>query len=172
MKEKSATDIKHRLAIAMLVSLVLLLVITSGCVAAGAQTKQPSIYSSEIYDASKVSPATEQEVLDFLAQDATDENSWRKEVYEPGHFSADVWWNAYKQGLEACMVWVKRWKWGEEQIHWVVKFRIEDETQNCWLWVEPSSDEVVDEDDYAIQDTFCGEEAFILCKTWWEESLS
>jgi len=70
------------------------------------------------------------------------------------------------------MVWVKRMKWGEEQLHWVVKFRIEDETQNYWLWVEPSSDGVVDEDDYAIQDTFCGEEAFNLCKIWWEESLS
>jgi len=70
------------------------------------------------------------------------------------------------------MVWVKRMKWGEEQIHWVVKFRIEDETQNCWLWVEPSSDKVADEDDYAIQDTFCGKEAFNLCNTWWKESLS
>jgi len=172
MKEKSATDMKQRLALVILVSLVALLIITSGCVAAGAQTREPYTYSSEIYDASKVSPATEQEVLDFLAQDTTDKNVWRAEVYECGHFSADVWWNAYMQGLETCMVWVKRMKLGEEQIHWVVKFRIEDETQNYWLWVEPSSDEVVDEDDYTIQDTFCGEEAFNLCQTWWEESLS
>jgi hypothetical protein len=172
MKEKSVTDMKQRLALVILVSLVALLIITSGCVAAGAQTREPYTYSSETYDASKVSPATEQEVLDFLAQDSTDKNLWREEVYECGHFSADVWWNAYMQGLEACMVWVKRMKWGEEQLHWVVKFRIEEETQNCWLWIEPSSDEVVDEDDYAIQDTFCGKEAFNLCKTWWEESTS
>jgi hypothetical protein len=94
---------------------------------------------------------------------------WVAGRYECGHFAADVWWNSYMQGLEACMVWVTRMKWGEEQLHWIVKFRIEDGTQNYWLWVEPSSDEVVDEDDYVIQDTFCGEEAFNLCKTWWEE---
>ena len=172
MKRKRAIDIKRGLAFVILVSLIALLIITSGCVAAGAQTKEPYTYSSEIYDASEVSPATEQEVLDFLAQDATDKNLWREGVYECGHFSADVWWNAYMQGLEVCMVWVKRMKWGEEQPHWVVKFRIEDKAQNYWLWIEPSSDEVVDEDDYAIQDTFCEEEAFNLCKTWWEESLS
>jgi len=172
VKRKRAIDIKRGLAFVILVSLIALLIITSGCVAAGAQTKEPYTYSSEIYDASKVSPATEQEVLDFLAQDATDKNLWREGVYECGHFSADVWWNAYIQGLEVCMVWVKRMKWGEEQPHWVVKFRIEDKAQNYWLWIEPSSDEVVDEDDYAIQDTFCEEEAFNLCKTWWEESLS
>lgn len=172
MKEKSVTDMKQRLALVMLVSLVALLIVISGCVAAGAQTREPYTYSSETYDASNVSPATEQEVLDFLAQDSTDRNVWQAEVYECGHFSADVWWNAYIQGLEACMVWVERIKWGEEQLHWVVKFRVEDKTGSYWLWVEPSSDEVVDEDDYTIQDTFCGEEAFNLCKTWWEESLS
>jgi hypothetical protein len=168
VKRKRATDMKRALAFVILVSLLTVPIITSGCMAAGAQTKEPSIYSSEIYDASKASPATEQEVLDFLAQDATDRNLWREGSYECGHFSADVWWNAYMQGLEACMVWVKRMKWGEEQIHWVVKFRIGSETQNRWLWIEPSTDDVVDEDDYAIQDTFCGEEAFNLCITWWE----
>jgi len=169
MKEKSATDMKQRLTVVILVSLMALLIIISGCVAAGAQTREPYTYSSEIYDAYKVSPATEQEVLDFLAQDTTDKNVWREEVYECGHFSADVWWNAYMEGLEACMVWVERIKWGEEQIHWVVKFRIEDESQNYWLWVEPSTDEVVNEDNYTVQDTFCGEEAFNLCQTWWED---
>jgi len=167
-----ATDIKHALAPVILVSLVALLAFVSGCTAVGAQIREPYTYSSEIYDASKVSPATEQEVLDFLAQDATDKNVWREGVYECGHFSADLWWNAYIQGLEACMVWVKRTKWDKEEIHWVVEFRIEDETRNYWLWIEPSSDEVVDEGDYVIQDTFCGEEAFNLCKTWWEESLN
>jgi hypothetical protein len=168
MKERNIADMKKGLALVILIALIALLIVISGCVAAGAQTRDPSTYSSESYDASKVSPATEQEVLDFLAQDTTDENVWQAEVYECGHFSADVWWNAYMQGLEACMVWVERIKWGEEQAHWVVKFHIKDESQNYWLWVEPSNDEVVDEDDYAIKDTFCGEEAFNLCQTWWE----
>ncbi len=168
MKERKVTDMKQRLAQVILVSLIALLIVISGCAAAGAQTKEPSTYSSEVYDASKVSPETEQEVLDFLAQDDTDKNVWQAEVYECGHFTADLWWNAYGRGLEACMVWVKRIKWGEEQIHWVIKFHIEDGTQNYWLWVEPSNDEVVDEEDYTIQDTFCGEEAFNLCITWWE----
>jgi hypothetical protein len=168
MKERNIADMKKGLALVILIALIALLIVISGCVAAGAQTRDPSTYSSESYDASKVSPATEQEVLDFLAQDTTDENVWQAEVYECGHFSADVWWNAYMQGLEACMVWVERIKWGEEQVHWVVKFHIKDESQNYWLWVEPSNDEVVDEDDYAIKDTFCGEEAFNLCQTWWE----
>ncbi len=155
MKERKVTDMKQRLALVILVSLIALLIVISGCAAAGAQTKEPSTYSSEVYDASKISPATEQEVLDFLAQDDTDKNVWQAEVYECGHFTADLWWNAYGRGLEACMV-------------WVIKFHIEDETQNYWLWVEPSNDEVVDEEDYTIQDTFCGEEAFNLCITWWE----
>jgi hypothetical protein len=166
------TDIKRALALVILVSLVVLLAFISGCAAAGAQIREPYTYSSETYDASRVSPTPEQEVLDFLTQDTTDKNLWRKGVYECGHFAGDLWWNAYMEGLEACLVWVKYWEQDEEQVHWVVNFRIEDETQNYWLWVEPSSDEVVDEDDYTIQDTFCGEEAFNLCKTWWEESLS
>jgi len=170
--KRRTTDIKHSLNIVILVSLVTLLIITSGCVAAGAQTRESYTYSSEIYDASKVSPAAEQEVLDFLARDSTDEKLWISGRYECGHFAADVWWNAYTQGLEACMVWVKRWKWGEEQLHWVVRFHVGNETQNYWLWVEPSSDKVVEEDDYTIQETFCGEDAFKLCKTWWEESSS
>jgi len=163
---------KRALVLVILVSLVALPAFISGCTSVIAQTREPYTYSSEIYNASKASPASEQEVLDFLVQDTTDKNLWREGVYECGHFSADLWWNAYMQGLEACLVWVKYWEWGKEQVHWVVKFHIEDETQNYWLWVEPSSDEVVDEDDYAIQDTFCGEQAFNLCKTWWEESLS
>jgi hypothetical protein len=170
-KERKTTDIKRTLVL-VIVSLMALLIITSGCVPAGAQTREPYTYSSEIYDASKVSPATEQEVLDFLAQDPTDNNVWIKGVYECGHFAADLWWNAYMQGLEACMVWVKHWEQGTEQDHWVVKLHIGNATQNYWLWVEPSSDEVVNEGDYTIQDTFCGEEAFNICKTWWEESLS
>ncbi len=169
MKERNVVDMKKRLILVILISLIALLMVVSGCVAAGAQIEDPYTYSSEIYDATKVSAATELEVLDFLAQDATDENVWRSEVYECGHFSADVWWNAYMQGLEACMVWVERIKWGEEQIHWVVKFHIEDENRNYWLWVEPSTDEVVNENDYTIKDTFCGEEAFDLCQTWWKD---
>jgi hypothetical protein len=108
-----ATDINRTLALVILISLVVLLVFISGCVAAGAQIRESYTYSSEIYDASKVSSATEQEVLDFLAQDTTDKNVWKEGSYECGHFSADVWWNAYMQGLEACMVWVKRMRWGQ-----------------------------------------------------------
>jgi hypothetical protein len=171
-EERRAIAIKRALVLVILISLMALLVFISGCMPAGAQTRESYTYSSEIYDASKVSPTTEQEVLDFLVQDTTDENLWREGVYECGHFSADVWWDAYMQGLEACMVWVKHMKWGEEQVHWVVKFHVGNETQDYWLWVEPSSDEVVDEDDYTIQDTFCGEEAYNVCKTWWEESSS
>jgi hypothetical protein len=170
MKKKRIENLKRASIIVILVSLVTMIIISSGCMAAGAQTSEPYTYSTDIYDASKVSPVTEQEVLDFLAQDATDKNLWKEVVYECGHFAADVWWNAYMQGLEVCMVWVKRMKWGEEQIHWVVKFRVEDETQSYWLWIEPSSDEVVDEDDYSVQDAFCGEEAFNLCISWWEDN--
>jgi hypothetical protein len=161
---------KHTLVLVILVSLVALPAFISGCMSVSAQTKEPYTYSPEIYNVSKVSPATEQEVLNFLAQDPTDKNVWIKGVYECGHFAADLWWNAYMQGLEACMVWVKHWEQGTEQVHWVVKFRIGNETQNYWLWVEPSSDAVVNESAYTIQDTYCGEEALNLCETWWGES--
>ena len=161
---------KRTLVLVILVSLVASLAFISGCTLVVAQAREPYAYSSEVYNAAKVSPASAQEVLNFLAEDTTDRNLWIEGVYECGHFAADLWWNAYMQGLEACMVWVKHWEQGMEQAHWLVKLRIEDGTQNYWLWVEPSSDEVVDEDDYEIQDTFCGEEAFNLCKTWWDES--
>ena len=163
---------KRALVLVILVSLVALPAFSSGCTSVIAQTREPYTYSSEIYDASKVSSATEQEVLDFLTQDPTDKNLWIKGVYECGHFAADLWWNAYMQGLEACMVWVTYWQQGTERVHWVVKFSIKDVTQNYWLWAEPSSDEVVDEGDYAVQDTYCAEEAFSLCETWWEGNLS
>ena len=169
---QQTTNMKHVLDCVVVVSLLALVVLTSGCTTVGGQVREPHTYSSGTYNASGVSPATEQEVLDFLAQDTTDENSWVEGVYECGHFAADLWWNAYGQGLEACMVWVKHWEQGTEQVHWVVKFHIEDETQNYWFWVDPPSDEIVDEGAYTIQDTFCGEEAFNLCKTWWEGSSS
>ena len=161
---------KRTLVLVILVSLVALLTFISGCTLVVAQTREPYTYSSEVYNAAKVSPASEQEVLNFLAQDTTDRNLWIGGVYECGHFTADVWWNAYMQGLEACMVWVKHWEQGMEQVHWVAKFRIEDQTQDYWLWVEPSSDEVVDEGDYTMQDTYCGEQALNLCRTWWKET--
>jgi hypothetical protein len=169
---QQTTNMKHVLDCILAVSLLALVVLTSGCATVGGQIREPYTYSSETYNASGVSPATEQGLLDFLAQDATDKNSWIEGVYECGHFAADLWWNAYAQGLEACMVWVTHWQQGTEQVHWVVKFRIENEAQNYWLWVEPSSDEVIDERDFAIQDTFCGGEAFSLCKAWWQGNLS
>ena len=169
MEEIGTTDRKRTLVLVILVLPVALLAFISGCTSVVAQFREPYTYSSEVYNAAKVSPASEQEVLNFLAEDTTDKNLWIKEVYECGHFAADLWWNAYMQGLEACMVWVKHWKQGTEQVHWLVKLRIEDETQNYWLWVEPSSDEVVDEGDYTMQDTYCGEQSLNLCKTWWEE---
>jgi hypothetical protein len=163
---------KRALVLVILVSLVALPAFISGCTSVIAQTRAPDTYSSEIYNASRVSPATEQEVLDFLAQDPTDKNLWIKGVYECGHFAADLWWDAYMHGLEACMVWVKHWQQGQELDHWVVKFRVENETQTYWLWVEPSSDKIVNEGDYTIQGTFCGQEALNLCETWWGENTS
>ena len=163
---------KRTLDLVILTSLVVSLAFMSGCVAAGAQIREPNTYSSEIYDATRASPATDQEVLDFLTQDTTDENLWIEGVYECGHFAADLWWNAYTQGLEACMVWVTYPEQGKEQVHWLVKLHVEAETQSHWLWVDPPSDKIVDEGAYTIQDTFCGEEAFNLCKTWWEGNLS
>ena len=163
---------KRTQIIVILMSLLALSALGSGCTSVMAQAREADTYSSEVYNASAVSPATEQGVLNFLAEDLTDKNVWIGGVYECGHIAGDLWWNAYMQGLEACIVWVKYWKHGTEQVHWLVKFHIEDEAQNYWLWVEPSSDGVVNEGDYAIQDTFGGEEAFSLCKTWWAGNSS
>jgi hypothetical protein len=170
VEEIRTTDMKRTLVLVILVSLVASLAFISGCTLVVAQTREPYTYSSEGYNAAKVSPASEQKVLNFLAQDPTDRNLWIEGVYECGHFAADLWWNAYMQGLEACMVWVKHWERSTEQDHWVVKFHIEDATQNYWLWVEPSTDGVVNEGDYTMQDTYCGEQALNLCKTWWKET--
>ena len=170
MEEIGTTDMKRSLVLLILVSLVAALPFISGCTLVVAQTREPCAYSSEVYDAAKISPASEQEVLNFLAEDPTDKNLWIEGVYECGHFAADLWWDAYVQGLEASMVWVKHRERSTEQDHWVIKLHIEDTTQDYWLWVEPASDDVVDEGDYTIQDTFCGEEALRLCKTWWKET--
>jgi hypothetical protein len=170
VEEIRTTDMKRTLVLVILVSLVASLAFISGCTLVVAQAREPYAYSSEVYNAAKVSPASEQEVLNFLAEDTTDRNLWIEGVYECGHFAADLWWNAYMQGLEACMVWVKHWEQGMEQAHWLVKLRIEDQPQDYWLWVEPSSDEVVDEGDYTMQDTYCREQALNLCKTWWKET--
>lgn len=167
VEETGATDRKRASVLMVLILLVASLAFISGCTLVAAQIREPYTYFSEAYDADKVSPATEQEVLGFLAEDTTDKNLWIAGVYECGHFAADLWWDAYMQGLEACMVWVKHWEQGTEKVHWLVKLRVEDETQNYWLWVEPSSDEVIDEGDYTVQDTYCGEQALNLCKAWW-----
>ena len=161
-------DSKRKSVPVILVSLVLLLALTSGCASVVGQTRGTYDYCSEVYDAAGVSPASEEEVLNFLAEDSTDKNVWIEGVYECGHFAADLWWNAYVRGLEACMIWVTYWERGREQVHWLVKFHVDDETQNHWSWVEPSTDEVVDEGDYTVQDTYCAEQAFNLCRTWWE----
>jgi len=163
---------KCALIFVIIVSLVALPALGSGCTSVMAQTRETYAYSSEIYSARRVSPATEQEVLNFLAQDRTDKNVWIKGVYECGHVAADLWWNAYVQGMEACLVWVKYWKHGTEQVHWLVKFHIEDGAQSSWLWVEPSNDGVVDEGDYTMQDTYCEEQALDLCRTWWAGNSS
>ena len=163
---------KRTQIIVILISLLALLALGSGCTSAMAQTREADDYSCEVYNASTVSPATEQEVLDFLAEDPTDTNVWIGGVYECGHIAADLWWNAYMQGLEACLAWVKYWKQGTEQVHWLVKFHIEDGTQSYWLWVEPSDDGVVHEGDYTVQDTYCGDQALRLCKTWWAADAS
>jgi hypothetical protein len=161
---------KRTLVLVILVSLVASVAFISGCTLVVAQTTGPYTYSSEVYSDAKASPTSEQEVLNFLAGDPTDKNLWIYGVYECGHFAADLWWDAYMQGLEACMVWVKHRERGTEQDHWVVKFHIEDTTHDYWLWIEPSSDEAVDEGDYTIQDTFCGGEAFRLCENWRKET--
>ncbi|MHC1578794.1 MAG: hypothetical protein ACXQTH_03570, partial [Dehalococcoidia bacterium] len=106
---------RRALFILILVSLVALPAFVSGCTLAVGQTREPYTYSSEVYDAAKDAPASEQEVLNFLTEDTTNENLWIEGVYECGHFAADLWWNAHVQGLEACMVWVKHWKQGVEQ---------------------------------------------------------
>lgn len=165
-------NMKHVLGCIVFVSLLFLAVLASGCTTAGGQVRESYAYSSETYNASRASPATEQEVLDFLAQDTTDANQWIEGVYECGHFAADLWWNAYMQGLEACMVWVTYWEQGKEQVHWLVEFEIETQTQSHWLWVDPQSDKLVDEGVYTVRDTFCGERAFSLCKTWWAGNFS
>jgi hypothetical protein len=163
---------RDRQKIAVLVPLVILLALSLGCAASGSQSRDPSTYSSEVYDASRASPATEQEVLDFLARDTTDSNVWIAGVYECGHFAADVWWNAYTEGLESCLVWVERWKWGQWSPHWLVKFHTGNEGRYSWLWIEPSTDSAVNATDYKVQDTFCGEAAFDICIEWWGESYN
>lgn len=161
---------KRTSVLVIFVSLVALPAFISGCTSVVGQTREPYTYSSEVYNAAEVSPASEQEVLSFLAGDTTDRNLWTEGIYECGHFAADLWWNAYMRGLEACMAWVTHWEQGVEQVHWLIKFRIEDETHDHWLWVEPSTDETVDEGDYTMQDTYCGEQALNLCRSWWQES--
>ncbi len=139
--------------------LVLLLaalgIIGLGCVSAEAQVKRPEGYQGESYNATSVSPRHRDEILDFLAHDKTNENEYIVGKYMCEEFAADLWWNAYNEGIEGCIVWV----YTGEGFHTQVKFR----TTEGDLWVEPSMDFTSSSSWYEVWRTFCGENAFNKC---------
>lgn len=126
------------------------------CVSTEAQIRMPEGYQGASYDATTISPRTQDEVLAFLALDKTDENDYVQDQYMCEQFAADLWWNAYSEGIEGCIVWAYV---SPGQFHSVVKLN----TTSGWLWVEPQLDIARNNCWYEVWKTFCGENAFNKC---------
>ena len=125
------------------------------CVSVEARVRVPEGYQGSLYDPTSVSPKTKEHVLGFLAQDKTDENEYIVDEYMCEEFAADLWWNAYNEGIEGCIVWV----YTGEGFHSLVKFY----TTAGELWVEPSLEFTSSVCWYEVWKTFCGENAFNKC---------
>ena len=125
------------------------------CVSAEVQVRVPEDHQGGLYNAVSVSPKTEEYILSFLMQDKTDENEYIVDEYMCEEFAADLWWNAYNEGIEGCIVWV----YTGEGFHTLVKLH----TVDGELWVEPSLDFTSSSCWYEIWKTFCGENAFNKC---------
>jgi len=139
---------------------IILLLVTAGviglsCVSVEAQVKVPEDYHGSLYDATSVSPKSKEQILDFLARDQTDQNEYIMDEYMCEEFAADLWWSAYNEGIEGCIVWV----YTGEGFHSLVKFN----TTDGELWVEPSLEFTSSSCWYEVWKTFCGENAFNKC---------
>lgn len=140
---------------AITISLLILGIIGLNCVSAEAQVKVLKDYQGSLYDATSVSTKTREQILDFMARDKTDENEYIVDEYMCEEFAAALWWNAYNEGIEGCIVWV----WTSQGLHTLVKF----DTTVGDLWVEPSMDITSSNCWYEVWRTFCGENAFNKC---------
>jgi len=135
--------------------LAILGIVGMNCTSIETQVRKPEGYKGVPYNATSVSPKTKDKILDFLVRDKTDENEYIKDEYMCEQFAADLWWNAYNEGIQACIVWA----WTSEGLHTVLKFN----TTNGELWVEPSMDITSSNCWYEVWRTFCGENAFNKC---------
>ena len=59
---------------------------------------------SEPYSRSLVAPATKADVISFLTSDPTNEREYDLETYNCLNYTADVWLNAYHQGLDCFII--------------------------------------------------------------------
>jgi len=141
-------------------SLILLGILGLNCASIDNQVRMPSEYQSAIYEDGKAIPHSKDEILAFLDRDQTNRNVWIADEYMCQEFASDLWWNAYNEGIEGCLVAVFRGTQG----HWVVKFH----TTEGWLWVDPHSDITSDECQHEIYFTLCGEDAFDACIDDWD----
>lgn len=143
------------------ISLLILVILSLGCASINGQIRMPSEYQSVVYQDKKATPHSEDEVLAFLERDQTDRNVWLADEYMCQEFASDLWWNAYNEGIEGCLVGVFRGSQG----HWIVKFN----TTDGWLWVEPHADTTSNDGfGYQIYFTLCGNDAFDSCIEDWD----
>jgi hypothetical protein len=150
MKSKVLVGIISGLAIVLLTSCA-----PFENVAVRKEVDMSSPYYAMGYNSKCVATVCPGTVLDFLARDKTDENLYIEDIYECEQFAADLWWNAYNEGMEGCIVWV----YTNPGFHAVVKFN----TTDGWLWVDPEIDFVSSKCWYEVWMTFCGENAFNKC---------
>jgi len=139
----------------LIILLALLGIVGVNCVSTEVQIRIPEEYQGEPYDAMTVSPRAREDILGFLVLDKTDENEYVQDQYMCEHFAANLWWNAYNEGIQGCIVWV----YTSPGFHALVKFDTTDGT----LWVEPARDITSTNCWYEVWKSFCGENAFNKC---------
>jgi len=146
----------------LIVLLFILGIFSLNCVSVEGQVRLPNEYRSIVYEDTQATSHSEADILAFLDKDQTDRNVWIANKYMCLEFACDLWWNAYNEGIEGCLVAVFR----SSQGHWVVKFNT---TNNGWLWVEPHTDTTSNDGfGYEVYGTACGKDAFDGCVSNWD----
>ena len=125
-------------------------IILAGILALGSVCVAARSGDTETYDASRVSLAAKQEVMDFLASDATNDTAYNWVTYNCLNFAVDLWHNAYLAGFDAFLIILN--KKGIFS-HVCLGFYAEDGNSSdsaywfdrnggCWFYVDPQKDYV------------------------------
>ena len=105
------------------------------------------LVSDEVYDATRVSPATREEVVAFLENDNTSNATYNILFYNCLSFAVDLWRNAYLAGLDAFLIVINRGALSHVAVGFYAEgtdMRIVEywarEDGRQWFFIEPKDD--------------------------------